>query len=85
MNDTLGQPVGDELLGAVAKRLKQQAGETAMVASLEWAATSLSSSGPLFDGNEQAGVLASRIIQRKVTPSSSKRMGRRFEMATRCV
>lgn len=60
VNDTLGHPVGDELLGAVAKRLKQQAGETAMVARVggdEFVILQL-----LLDGDEQAGVLASRVI-----------------------
>nr|WP_245276101.1 EAL domain-containing protein [Mesorhizobium sp. LNHC220B00] len=60
VNDTLGHPVGDELLGAVAKRLKQQAGETAMVARVggdEFVILQL-----LLDGNDEAGVLASRVI-----------------------
>ncbi|QKD06354.1 EAL domain-containing protein [Mesorhizobium loti R88b] len=60
VNDTLGHPVGDELLGAVAKRLKQHAGETAMVARIggdEFVILQL-----LLDGNDEAGVLASRVI-----------------------
>lgn len=60
VNDTLGHPIGDELLGAVAKRLKQQAGETAMVARVggdEFIIIQL-----LFDGDAQAGALASRVI-----------------------
>jgi diguanylate cyclase (GGDEF)-like protein len=60
VNDTLGHPVGDELLGAVARRLKQQAGETAMVARVggdEFIILQL-----LLDGDEQAGALASRVI-----------------------
>ncbi|QKC86250.1 EAL domain-containing protein [Mesorhizobium sp. NZP2077] len=60
VNDTLGHPVGDELLGAVAKRLKQYAGETAMVARIggdEFVILQL-----LLDGNDEAGVLASRVI-----------------------
>ncbi|MGX8008476.1 putative bifunctional diguanylate cyclase/phosphodiesterase [Mesorhizobium sp. ORM8.1] len=60
VNDTLGHPVGDELLRAVAGRLKQQAGETAMVARVggdEFIVLQL-----LLDGNEQAGALASRVI-----------------------
>ncbi|MGX5800525.1 putative bifunctional diguanylate cyclase/phosphodiesterase [Bradyrhizobium sp. Arg314] len=60
VNDTLGHPIGDELLGAVAKRLKQQAGETAMVARIggdEFIIIQL-----LFDGDAQAGALASRVI-----------------------
>ncbi|TRC72863.1 EAL domain-containing protein [Mesorhizobium sp. WSM4307] len=60
VNDTLGHPVGDELLGAVAKRLKHHAGETAMVARIggdEFVILQL-----LLDGNDEAGVLASRVI-----------------------
>ncbi|TGT70754.1 EAL domain-containing protein [bacterium M00.F.Ca.ET.159.01.1.1] len=60
VNDTLGHPVGDELLRAVATRLKQQAGETAMVARVggdEFIILQL-----LFDGDDQAGALASRVI-----------------------
>ncbi|TGV77453.1 EAL domain-containing protein, partial [Mesorhizobium sp. M00.F.Ca.ET.149.01.1.1] len=60
VNDTLGHPVGDELLRAVAARLKQQAGETAMVARVggdEFIILQL-----LFDGDDQAGALASRVI-----------------------
>ncbi|MDX8527941.1 EAL domain-containing protein [Mesorhizobium sp. MSK_1335] len=60
VNDTLGHPVGDELLRAVAKRLKDQAGETAMVARVggdEFIILQL-----LLDGDGQAGALASRII-----------------------
>lgn len=60
VNDTLGHPIGDEVLGAVARRLKQQAGETAMVARTggdEFVILQL-----LIDGDEEAGVLASRVI-----------------------
>jgi len=60
VNDTLGHPVGDELLGAVAKRLKHHAGETAMVARIggdEFVILQL-----LLDGDDEAGVLASRVI-----------------------
>jgi len=60
VNDTLGHPIGDELLGAVAKRLIQQASETAMVARVggdEFIILQL-----LLDGDEQAGALASRVI-----------------------
>ncbi|MDG4897758.1 EAL domain-containing protein [Mesorhizobium sp. WSM4976] len=60
VNDNLGHPVGDELLIAVAKRLKQQAGETAMVARVggdEFVVLQL-----LLDGDGQAGALASRVI-----------------------
>lgn len=60
VNDTLGHPVGDELLRAVAARLKQQAGETAMVARVggdEFTILQL-----LFDDDDQAGGLASRVI-----------------------
>ncbi|MGO4566361.1 putative bifunctional diguanylate cyclase/phosphodiesterase [Rhizobium sp. 2YAF20] len=60
VNDTLGHPVGDELLRAVAKRLSQQAGEAAMVARVggdEFIILQL-----LLDGDEQAAVLASRVI-----------------------
>ncbi|NUS19283.1 MAG: bifunctional diguanylate cyclase/phosphodiesterase, partial [Mesorhizobium sp.] len=49
-----------ELLRAVAARLKQQAGETAMVARVggdEFIILQL-----LFDGDDQAGALASRVI-----------------------
>ncbi|WP_457150689.1 putative bifunctional diguanylate cyclase/phosphodiesterase [Mesorhizobium sp. P5_C1] len=60
VNDTLGHPIGDEVLGAVARRLKQQAGETAMVARTggdEFVILQL-----LIDGDDEAGVLASRVI-----------------------
>ncbi|TSE08993.1 EAL domain-containing protein [Mesorhizobium intechi] len=60
VNDTLGHPIGDELLGAVATRLKHHAGETAMVARIggdEFVILQL-----LLDGNDEAGVLASRVI-----------------------
>ncbi|WP_246696130.1 bifunctional diguanylate cyclase/phosphodiesterase [Mesorhizobium sp. SARCC-RB16n] len=60
VNDTLGHPIGDRLLSEVARRLQQQAGETAMVARIggdEFVILQL-----LLDDNDEAGVLASRVI-----------------------
>ncbi len=60
VNDTLGHPIGDQLLGSVAERLKQEAGETAMVSRVggdEFIIIQL-----LLDGDSQADGLASRVI-----------------------
>ena len=59
VNDTLGHPVGDRLLEAVARRLKTCAGETAMVARIggdEFVILQL-----IFNADE-AGSLARKII-----------------------
>ncbi len=59
VNDTLGHPVGDRLLEAVARRLKACAGETAMVARIggdEFVILQL-----IFNADE-AGSLARKII-----------------------
>ncbi|MBZ9882725.1 EAL domain-containing protein [Mesorhizobium sp. CA10] len=60
VNDTLGHPIGDELLRAVADRLRHHVGETAMAARVggdEFVLVQL-----LLNGNDQAGALAGRVI-----------------------
>jgi diguanylate cyclase (GGDEF)-like protein len=60
VNDTLGHPIGDDLLRAVADRLRHQAGETEMAARIggdEFVIIQL-----LSGGDDQAGALARRIV-----------------------
>ena len=78
VNDTLGHPVGDELLRQVARRLKENARETDLVVRLggdEFAVVQVNAAQP-----EGAALLAGRLVEAMRAPFDLQ--GQRAEIGT---